>query len=244
MSECWIGIGANLGDSRASFDAALHELARVPGIQLLARSGLYRTAPIGQQAGGIFWNAVFSLETVLAPIELLDRLQSIESALGRTRELRWGPRRLDLDLLFFGEQIIESSRLTVPHPAAWYRRFVIDPLVEVASSLRHPLFKQTIGELHIELTQRPLIVSSFDHEIISRASELTDRFPGVQLLPATATAVDERGYLLKLKADDWTEPCWHGKPVADLTASPGDPFQRVTDFLASALDSPGRVSDW
>lgn len=243
MSVCWIGIGANLGDSRASFDAALQELRRSPEVQLLVRSGLYRTAPIGQQAGGTFSNAVFSVSTALGPFELLDRLQDVEAALGRTRHLRWGPRPIDLDLLFFGDQVIKTPRLTVPHPAAWYRRFVVDPLVEVASSLRHPLLGKTIGELHAELVKRPLTVACFDECIASRSQEFQDRFPGVRFLPAAA-ATAAGGILLKLQIDDWNDPYWHGCPVADLTACPGDAFQRIVDFLGAVLDSPCRIGDW
>ena len=243
MSVCWIGIGANLGDSRASFDAALQELCRPPEVQLLARSGLYRTAPIGQQVGGNFSNAVFSIATTLSPFELLDRLQDVEAALGRTRDLRWGPRPIDLDLLFFGDQVIKTPRLTVPHPAAWYRRFVVDPLVEVASAFRHPLLGKSIGELHAELANRPLVVACFDQGVVSRSGELRDRFPGVRLLSATA-ATEASGFPMKLQDDDWSDPVWNGRPVADLTGCPGDAFQRVVDFLAAVLDTPRRISDW
>lgn len=243
MSVCWIGIGANLGDSRASFDAALQALNRPPEIQLLARSGLYRTAPIGQQAGSSFTNAVFSIATTLGPFELLDRLQGVESMLGRTRDLRWGPRAIDLDLLFFGDQVLKTPRLTIPHAAAWYRRFVIDPLVEVAPSLRHPLLETTIGSLHAELAIRPLVVASFDQSIVSRSGELRLRFPDVRLVSA-AESPEAAAILMKLQIDEWQIPYWRGRPVADLTACPGDHFQRVVDFLGAVLDSPCRVSDW
>ena len=253
MSICWIGIGANLGDSRASFNAALDDLNRLPEIQLLVKSGLYQTAPIGLQAGGCFSNAVFSLATTLEPLALLDRLQEVESALGRTRDLRWGPRPIDLDLLFFGDQVIETPRLTVPHPAAWYRRFVVDPLAEVAASFRHPTLGRSIGELQAELASRPLVVACFDQGVVLRSDELCHRFPEVRLVPATVgtetvateTVATEAGaILLKLQVDDWKDPYWHAKPVADLTGCPGDSFQRVIDFLGAVLDSPCRIGDW
>src|SRR5690349_832055 len=105
MPDCWIGIGANIGDARAAFDAVWQSLGKHSAIHLRSRSGLYQTTPVGQQAGGLFTNAAVSLTTSLAPLELLGLLQQVESDLGRTRDLRWGPRPIDLDLLLFDQLV-------------------------------------------------------------------------------------------------------------------------------------------
>jgi 2-amino-4-hydroxy-6-hydroxymethyldihydropteridine diphosphokinase len=104
-------------------------------------------------------NAAAELETSLAPLKLLDKLQAVEGDLGRTRSRHWGPRTLDLDLVFWESQIINLPRLVVPHPAAWYRRFVLDPLAEVAPRLVHPVKLVDICTLRERLLARPLRVS-------------------------------------------------------------------------------------
>lgn len=240
MSVSWIGIGANLGDARSAFDAAWNTLGRHPQVQTLHRSGLYLTSPIGTQAGGRFTNAVFSLSTSLSPLELLDQLQSVENQLGRTHDLRWGPRPIDLDLLFYDQRILKTPRLTLPHPAAWYRRFVLDPLVEVAPTLLHPALNESMALLHARVTQRPLTVACFDLDVVQR---LHSRQPGIGMVAAACDSI-EAGIVIRLGDNEADEPAWKGIPVADLTASPGDPVQRVTDFLRSISDQPQRTSDW
>ena len=248
MSDCWIGLGANLGDARAAFDAAWSLLRDHPQIEIRQRSGLYRTAPVGANAGEAFLNAVCCISTTLAPLELLDVLQSIELTLGRTRELHWGPRTLDLDLLFVDEQVVTEPRLTVPHPAAWYRRFVIDPLAEVAPALRHPVLNLTIAELRQRLQQRPLSIAfgaPWASLVEQLRPEVASRFPNAQLVsldnPHTRPIVNMRVHM------DDTEPLgpdWCGAIAADLRATPGEPARRVIDFLTAVFDEPERIGDW
>ncbi|MBA3313896.1 MAG: 2-amino-4-hydroxy-6-hydroxymethyldihydropteridine diphosphokinase, partial [Planctomycetaceae bacterium] len=130
----------------AAFAAALRRLDG-SDLRVGAVSRIYSTPPMGSAAGGPFSNAAASIETSLDPIALLDRLLSVEDAMGRSRDVRWGPRSLDLDLIFYGSQIIDSPRLRVPHPGCWYRRFVLDPLDEVAPHAIHPETGQTVREL-------------------------------------------------------------------------------------------------
>lgn len=133
----WVGLGANLGEARATLDAAFDALARLEGTRLRRRSALYRTAPI--DAGGPdYLNAVAELETTLAPHALLAQLQSIERAHGRERPYRNAPRTLDLDLLLFGERVIATPDLVVPHPRLHERAFVLQPLSELAPELVVP----------------------------------------------------------------------------------------------------------
>lgn len=242
--ECWIGAGANLGDSRGAFDAAWERLRNTDAIQVKSRSGIYQTAAIGKDSGGTFSNAVFSLETSLAPLALLDLLQQIEMDLGRTRDVRWGPRPIDLDFLFAGQWILKQPRLTLPHPAAWYRRFVLDPLAEIAGDLMHPELKLSIADLRSRWQQRPLLIvlsPTTESAIGDIAPSLVSRFPQVVFCrqgesPAAAG--------IRLFESEPSETYCSGVPMADLTSTPGDPGQRVADFLGSALDEPERISDW
>jgi 2-amino-4-hydroxy-6-hydroxymethyldihydropteridine diphosphokinase len=121
-------------------------------------SRVYRTAAIGQEAGEEFLNAAAEIETELPPLELLDLLQSVEADFGRTRTIHWGPRPLDLDLILYGDHRVELPRLAVPHPACWYRRFVLDPLCEIAGNVVHPQKGVTLDELRRRLLARPFRV--------------------------------------------------------------------------------------
>ena len=127
----WIGIGANLGDARATIAAALAELARLPGSALRAASSIYRSAPI-DSSGPDYLNAVALLDTALTADALLAELQRIEAGHGRERPYRNAPRTLDLDLLLYGDERIATPALTVPHPRLHERAFVLLPLAEVA----------------------------------------------------------------------------------------------------------------
>ena len=159
VPRCHISLGGNSGPVAGTFEQALRRLQSASDCRVVAISRYYETAPVGDQAGAGYLNAVAEFETALAPLELLDKLQSIERDLGRTRPTRWGPRTLDLDLVFYGSQILDSPRLVVPHPAAWYRRFVLDPLVEIAPRFVHPVKEVEICTLRDRLLVRPLRVS-------------------------------------------------------------------------------------
>jgi len=129
--SAWVGLGANLGDARASVGAALEALGRLPQTRLLRASSLYRSAP-WQADGPDFINAVAEVHTHLSAPDLLQELQALEQAAGRARPYRNAPRTLDLDLLAYGAARIESARLTLPHPRLHERAFVLWPLAEIA----------------------------------------------------------------------------------------------------------------
>jgi len=133
----YVGIGANLGDARANVLDALRRLALLDGTTVIETSGLYRTAPVDSN-GPDYINAVACIDTAFDPCELLAALQDIEQAHGRERPYRNAPRTLDLDLLLYGDQRIESSTLTVPHPRMHERGFVLAPLAEIAPDLHIP----------------------------------------------------------------------------------------------------------
>lgn len=159
MPRCHISLGGNSGNVAQAFDVALDALRRNADCTIAAVSRSLETMPVGDRAGTRFLNAAAELETSLDPFALLDLLQSIENDLGRDRTIRWGPRTIDLDLLYYGEEILNSPRLVVPHPAAWYRRFVLDPLVEIAPDLVHPVKQATMQALRDRLLIRPLPVA-------------------------------------------------------------------------------------
>ena len=126
-----IALGSNLQDPEAQVRRAFDEIAALPETDLLACSSLYRTEPVGYADQPTFVNACALVETSLAPRALLDRLLEIEQRHGRVREIRNGPRTLDLDIIVFGERTVEEPELTIPHPRAHERAFVLQPLVEV-----------------------------------------------------------------------------------------------------------------
>ncbi len=137
MEKAFIGLGANLGDARATLDAALAALRQLPQTEWLGRSSLYRTAPV--DAGGPdYLNAVAALSTGLSPEALLAALQAIEQAHGRERPYRNAPRTLDLDLLLYGEQVLETPALQLPHPRMHQRAFVLAPLLEIDPDVQIP----------------------------------------------------------------------------------------------------------
>lgn len=133
----YVGIGANLGDARATVAAAGQALAALAQSRLVTLSSVYRSAPI-DAAGPDFFNAVACLHTHLSPAALLAELQAIERAFGRQRPYRHAPRSLDLDLLLLGDEVVNSADLTVPHPHLHQRAFVLQPLLELNPALAAP----------------------------------------------------------------------------------------------------------
>ena len=136
----YIGLGSNLGDREAALREALARLGEVEGIEVVAVSSFRETDPVGVVDQPRFVNAAAALETVLGPRELLERLLEVERGLGRdrSREERWGPRTIDLDLLLYGEETVAEVGLEVPHPRLAERAFVLDPLLELDPGLRLP----------------------------------------------------------------------------------------------------------
>ncbi|EAQ97317.1 2-amino-4-hydroxy-6-hydroxymethyldihydropteridine diphosphokinase [Congregibacter litoralis] len=133
MTACFVGLGANLGESHATLIRAAQDLGQLRATQLTGRSSIYRSAPMGPQDQPDYLNAVIGLDTALKPLELLDELQSLEDKAGRVRRERWGPRTLDLDLLIYGTITLQSERLTLPHPGLFERNFVLRPLADIVS---------------------------------------------------------------------------------------------------------------
>jgi 2-amino-4-hydroxy-6-hydroxymethyldihydropteridine diphosphokinase len=145
----FIGIGSNLGNRRAHYHKALAQIAALPKTRIVKTSSLYESEPHGD-AKNWYVNGVIEIETEFTPTQLLHRLQTIELEMGRKRALetkKWASRKIDLDLLLFDNQTIDSRTLKVPHPELQNRRFVLLPLSELAPHLTHPRFGVTIVEL-------------------------------------------------------------------------------------------------
>jgi len=145
--EVFIGVGSNMGDKEANLRFAVNELEKVHGCRVLKVSKFISTAPYGYTEQDDFLNGCIMIETLLTPHELLDLLLNIEAAAGRVRDLRWGPRTLDLDIELYDDEIIRSDRLVVPHPEMHKRDFVLEPLCEIAPYTVHPIYRKTVKEL-------------------------------------------------------------------------------------------------
>jgi 2-amino-4-hydroxy-6-hydroxymethyldihydropteridine diphosphokinase len=194
--EALIGLGSNLGDRKANVDGALAALSGRPGVRVRAVSPYHETPAVGGPGGqGAFLNAAASLESTLGPEALLDALNAVEADAGRRRDDRWGARTLDLDLLVFGDLLIDTPRLSVPHPRMALRRFVLAPLAEIAPLSVDRRTGRTAADLLANLDRRP--------------SRLTVHGP---VTPATEAVL--RGVVRGLGADLDT----------DALPGPGDPW--------------------
>jgi 2-amino-4-hydroxy-6-hydroxymethyldihydropteridine diphosphokinase len=138
MAKVYIGLGANLDQPQQQLQQALIELANLPSSELIAQSSLYHSKPVGPQDQPDYVNAIALLETQLEPLVLLDALQQLEQDHGRLRKRHWGERTLDLDIILIDNQVIDSERLTVPHPFSQQRSFVLYPLSEINPALIFP----------------------------------------------------------------------------------------------------------
>ena len=148
MTIVYLGLGSNLGDRRRNLEAALDALRAHPQIAVTAVSSFLETDPVGGPPGqGKFLNAAAKIETDLSPEALLEELKRVERALGRKPGPRWGPREIDLDILLYGDTILETGTLVIPHPRMRERRFVLEPLAEIAPAARDPATGRTVREL-------------------------------------------------------------------------------------------------
>lgn len=149
--KAYLGLGSNLGERERNIKLALEGLAKVPGIKVTRCSSFYETEPV-DVAGGCFINAAIEIETALHPISLWRHLQALEREMGRpeTRE-RGSPRTIDFDLLLYEDWIYEEGGLIIPHPSMHQRRFVLEPLREIAPDVRHPKTGKKIEDLLMEM---------------------------------------------------------------------------------------------
>jgi len=144
---CFLGIGSNIGDAAANCGAAVKRISDVDGVRVLRRSSLYKTQPVGFEEQDWFVNGVVEIRTMLGPRALMNAMQTVEGEMGRKRCEKWGPRIIDIDILLYGQAVIEEEGLVIPHPELHKRRFVLVPLNEIAPCAIHPAFGISVGGL-------------------------------------------------------------------------------------------------
>jgi 2-amino-4-hydroxy-6-hydroxymethyldihydropteridine diphosphokinase len=267
MPRCFIGLGGNLGRVDETFERALELLRALPNVKVGAVSTFRRTFPVGENAGDPFLNAAAELSTTLPPAELIGQLQAVENECGRVRTVHWGPRTLDLDLLFYGSETVQEPKLIVPHPAVWYRRFVLDPLAQIATDFVHPIKGISVRHLRERLLVRPLPIAFAGASFAERqrllaliGREFPDVWP-IEWVPGQERPLDPRA---EPKIVVWLGQSRLGARIAvenvggstgagadagqsfealpflprvDATACSGSVLQFVRDILTSALGS-------
>lgn len=149
--QCWVALGGNEGDVPATMASAIERLMQRLGGRNWRVSRWYRSVAMGADAGADFWNGVAGFELEISPLDLLSELHAVEAELGRRRSLHWGPRPLDLDLLYVGTQQCQTPELHLPHRGRCYRRFVLDPLCELAADWIDPAYQIPVSQLQARL---------------------------------------------------------------------------------------------
>lgn len=147
MVQAYLGLGSNIGDRKQQLLKAIDLIGNIKGIKVTKQSSIYETAPIGYTDQPNFLNLCLEIETELSPQQLLKHCLDIEQQLHRVREIRWGPRTLDIDILLYSDNIIETDNLSIPHPRMQERAFVLIPLNDIASGKKDPRLNQKIHDL-------------------------------------------------------------------------------------------------
>jgi len=238
MAQAVVALGGNLGDVPQTFARALSQLADHSSIANLLGSSLYSSAPMGAIAGDTFFNAACVCETTLEPEPLLTLLQQIEADCGRVRHERWGPRTLDLDLIFYNSQQLATPRLAVPHPHAWYRRFVIEPVAELLPDFPHPVLAVTLQQLHEFLNAPTMTIHLGGVALPELLAPIAQAFPGVQLLPAETPAPGRPSLGIWLEDSNAPAPVL---PAYWLKARADSARQFLSDVLTAARGNLIRI---
>ena len=152
MHKAFIAIGSNLGDRMKNIEIALKKMEDY-GLRIIKKSSIIETEPYGFKEQGKFLNGVILIETDLDPFELLNLLLNIEKEMGRERKIRWGPRNIDLDIIFYDDLIINTDNLKIPHPDAHNRTYVMGPLSEIDPDFVHPVLNKKVKDIYLELIE-------------------------------------------------------------------------------------------
>lgn len=170
--KVYLGIGSNLGDPLEFCKQAVGRLSEVEGLSIVKVSSFYLTSPYGFVDQNDFVNCAVCALCSIKPRDLLHEINRIEASLGRKRDLRWGPRTVDIDILLFGDEVINEEGLIIPHPELHKRRFAIIPLLEIERDLVHPVFKRRLKHFlrEIDRTQRVKLLSRFNREAFDKGS--------------------------------------------------------------------------
>lgn len=143
----YLSLGTNMGDKKKNLLAAIEKIGKLENTKITSQSTILETEPFGYTEQDMFLNACIEIKTLFTPQELLEKLLSIELEMGRVRTIKWGPRIIDIDILFFDDEIIQDKNLAVPHPWISERMFVLEPLCEIAPNLIHPLERKPVATL-------------------------------------------------------------------------------------------------
>lgn len=152
-NTCYLSIGSNMGDSKKILDDAVTILGNHPGIQVIKSADYLVTRPYGDVVQDDFLNGALEIRTFLNPEELLEELHKIEAGAGRERIIHWGPRTLDMDIVFYEDLVYESQDLIIPHVDMQNRQFVLEPLMQLCPNKRHPIYHKTVREMYEALSQ-------------------------------------------------------------------------------------------
>ena len=162
MAKVFLGLGSNVGDRYKFIINAIKEIKIIQGVKLVCSSSVYETEPWGNKEQNRFLNSVVEVETNLKSLSLFRELKLVEKKLGRAENIKWAEREIDIDILFYDDDIIRNNTLEIPHHEIENRRFVLVPLDEIASNLIHPVFKKTVSEL-LETTDDISEVNIYDY---------------------------------------------------------------------------------
>ncbi|MCY2995205.1 MAG: 2-amino-4-hydroxy-6-hydroxymethyldihydropteridine diphosphokinase [Planctomycetota bacterium] len=255
MVTCLIALGSNLGDRCVVLTEAIRQLASHPDIHLLARSDWFRTQPVGGPAGqGEFVNAAVRVETSLAPESLWEVLHHLEQLMGRQRRERWAARRVDLDLLLYGDRVLQTPQLTIPHPRMAFRRFVLEPAAQVAPEMRHPLWGWTIQQLreHLDTAANYIALTGPAATGKTGVARSVSEIRGIRLIadcpvgPASPSEISEPA-LLRRRADLLSVDTWsahHSGAISDFWIGQSLAYARLQEALEASPPAGGGGPQW
>ncbi len=173
MTKVYLSTGSNIGDRLAYLQRAVKMLEAYPGISVSQVSAVYETAPWGYPNQALFLNQIVEIETQISPADLLSAIKKIEKEIGRTPSFKYGPRVIDMDILFYGDQIIEQENLTIPHPHLSERAFVLVPLADLIPDFVHPKLGKTVAQLKQAIDCSSVVWYADAGEIYDRTQDTT-----------------------------------------------------------------------
>jgi 2-amino-4-hydroxy-6-hydroxymethyldihydropteridine diphosphokinase len=252
MPTCLLGLGSNVGDREATLRAALTEIDSLPNVRLVRHSTFFRTRPLGMSPDQEeFLNGAAVIDATVDPLRFLEHLQRIESRHGRQREGQWAARTLDIDLLLYGDEVMETGALTLPHARMAFRRFVLEPAVEIAPKMIHPVIGWPLERLllHLNAARDELAVLSPSQAVRDAlASTLAKQYPAKAIDRPTFKTADTfwpPAYASWLALDCPADDRRPARGKAGGLAYAAAAFPKLTVLLDAEADGPAGVkSAW